>query len=243
MARESLKIAMVDDHVMFRETLKSFLLQQTDLRVTVERSNAADLFGDLQKNSVDILLMDLFLPDLNGYEALKIIKSEYPDIKTIVLSMNTDLVLINSLLDIGIQGYVSKTDEPQSLLQAIYAASENKLHRSKLVTEALYHHRLVNSRRLNGTSPIVFDEREIRVLQLLWAEKSNKEIAGEIFLSVRSIEKLRQDMKEKVGAKSTIGLLKYALCHHVIEFEKTYIPVIENLVKTSLNGKNNYCKL
>jgi DNA-binding NarL/FixJ family response regulator len=227
MTRESLKIAMVDDHVLFRETLKCFLLQQIDLRVTIERSNAADLIADLQKNSVDILLMDLFLPDLNGYEALKIVKSRYPDIKTIVLSMNTDLVLINSLLDIGIQGYVSKTDDPQSLLQAINAASENKLHRTKLITEALYHNRLVNSRRLNGASRVVFDEREVRVLQLLWREKSNKEIAGEIYLSVRSVEKLRQDMKEKVGAKSTIGLLKYALCHNVIEFEKTYMPVFE----------------
>lgn len=227
MTRESLKIAMVDDHVLFRETLKCFLLQQIDLRVTIERSNAADLIADLQKNSVDILLMDLFLPDLNGYEALKIVKTQYPDIKTIVLSMNTDLVLINSLLDIGIQGYVSKTDDPQSLLQAINAASENKLHRTKLITEALYHNRLVNSRRLNGMSRVVFDEREVRVLQLLWREKSNKEIAGEIFLSVRSVEKLRQDMKEKVGAKSTIGLLKYALCHNVIEFEKTYAPVFE----------------
>ena len=227
MSRESLKISMVDDHVLFRETLKCFLLQQIDLRVTIERSNAADLIADLQKNSVDILLMDLFLPDLNGYEALKIVKTQYPDIKTIVLSMNTDLVLINSLLDIGIQGYVSKTDDPQSLLQAINAASENKLHRTKLITEALYHNRLVNSRRLNGMSRVVFDEREVRVLQLLWREKSNKEIAGEIFLSVRSVEKLRQDMKEKVGAKSTIGLLKYALCHNVIEFEKTYAPVFE----------------
>ena len=227
MTRESLKIAMVDDHVLFRETLKCFLLQQIDLRVTIERSNAADLIADLQKNSVDILLMDLFLPDLNGYEALKIVKTQYPDIKTIVLSMYTDLVLINSLLDIGIQGYVSKTDDPQSLLQAINAASENKLHRTKLITEALYHNRLVNSRRLNGMSRVVFDEREVRVLQLLWREKSNKEIAGEIFLSVRSVEKLRQDMKEKVGAKSTIGLLKYALCHNVIEFEKTYAPVFE----------------
>lgn len=223
MITSPIKIAIVDDHSLFRETLKTYLSQQNNLYISIQTGNAIDLFDELKRKSdVDVLLMDVFLPELNGYEALKIMKGQYPNIKSIVLSMNSDLNLINDLLDIGIQAYISKADEPASLVQAINAVSENKVYRSRLFTEALYFNRVANSGKNGPKNTISFDDREKRVLQLLWDEKSNKEIANEIFLSVRSVEKLRQDMKEKVGVKSTIGLLKYALIHNIVELERSY---------------------
>jgi DNA-binding NarL/FixJ family response regulator len=140
-----------------------------------------------------------------------------PHLKILVLSISTDMNLISEMLDAGINGYISKADEPKELLQAIRAISEDRLYHSRLFTEALYWNKLNSVRSYRDESLIGFSEREKKILQLLWEEKSNKEIANELFLGVRSIEKIRQDMKEKVGVKSTIGLLKYAISKRLIE--------------------------
>ena len=96
------------------------------------------------------------------------------------------------------------------------SAADDKMYRNKLLTDALYSIRHTNLRRNSRDSSILLNEREKRIIQMLWEEKSNKDIADEIFLSVRSIEKIRQDLKEKLGAKSTIGLIKYALSNKII---------------------------
>lgn len=209
-----INLALADDHILFTNLLRDYLTQQKDLQVTVQASNLLELFTKLKRSPVDILLIDLIMPDLNGEDALRMIRQEYAHIKVIVLSMCTDILLINRLMDIGIYGFISKADDPGNLLEAIYAVSQGKIYRNKLLTEALYSS--IQNNVKSGAGHIVFDDREKKILQLLWEEKSNKEIAHEIFLSDRSVEKIRQHMKEKLGVKSTIGLLKYALAHKII---------------------------
>lgn len=130
--------------------------------------------------------------------------------------MCTDSDLISDLLDMGIHGYISKSDEPEELLQAIRAAAENRIYRNRLFTEALYRHKQNTFRAYSDGNTVLLNDREKKILQLLWEEKSNKEIADALYLGVRSVEKIRQDMKEKVGAKSTVGLLKYAIAKRII---------------------------
>jgi DNA-binding NarL/FixJ family response regulator len=215
-----INLAIIDDHTLFRTALTNYLSQQSNLQIIAHAPGILELLKELKKVSVDILLMDAFLPDINGQDALRIIRSQYPDIKVIILSMSTSLQLINDFIDIGIHAYISKADEPENLLQAIYSVSENRLYRNKLFTEALYLHRQETVKNGFSKNHISFDERQKRILQLLWEEKSNKDIANELFLSVRSIEKIRQDMKEKLEVKSTIGLLKFALSHDIIKVLK-----------------------
>jgi DNA-binding NarL/FixJ family response regulator len=221
-----INLALVDDHILFTNLLRDFLTQQKDLEVTVQASSPLELFARLKLAPVDVLLIDLIIPDLNGEETLRMIRQVYPHIKVIVLSMCTDILLINRLMDIGIYGFISKADDPGNLLEAIYAVSQGKIYRNKLLTEALYSS--IQNNIKNGANNIVFDEREKKILQLLWEEKSNKEIANEIFLSDRSVEKIRQQMKEKLGVKSTIGLLKYALAHKIIRDNNIIVNSFRN---------------
>lgn len=218
-----INLAIVDDHTLVRKTLQSFLSQQSNIKILIQAANIVDLLTELAKKSVDVLIMDVFMPNSDGYVAFKTIKKQYPEIKIIALSMNTDLYLINDLLDIGINAYIAKHDEPENLLQAIFSVSENRIYRNKLFTEALYLNRQNIIRNQPEKKTDLLDDREKKILQLLWEEKSNKEIADEIFLSVRSIEKIRQDMKEKLDIASTIGLLKYALRNNIINIYKEYI--------------------
>jgi len=211
-----INLAIVDDHSLFRKTLKHFLLERKNIHVAVQASNMFELFDMLKSSSVDILLMDVFMPGLSGIDAIKILRSEFHAIKILALSMSTDLELISELLDAGIHGYIPKSDEPEELLRAIEVVADNRLYRNVLFTEALYRNRQ-NNIWTNTESPrALLNDREKKILQLIWYEKSNKEIADELFLGIRSVEKIRQDIKEKIGVKSTIGLMKYAINNKII---------------------------
>jgi DNA-binding NarL/FixJ family response regulator len=209
-------LGIVDDHALFRKALKNYLSEQKNISVSIQASDIFELFSKLKDTSVDVLLMDVFMPEVNRMDALKAILNKYPGIKILLVSASNDMGLISDLLDYGIYGYISKADEPEDLLQAIITASENRIYRNKLFTEAMYWKKQNNIGNYTGRVKINLDERERKILKLIWEEKSNKEIAGELFLGIRSIEKIRQNIKEKIGAKSIVGLLKYALNKKII---------------------------
>ncbi|MGN7824293.1 response regulator transcription factor [Chitinophaga varians] len=220
MSLKPIHLAIVDESSLFIKMMKNYLLGQRNMEVVFHTSELSSLFKKLRDVDVNVLLIDVFVHQQNVLDALEIIRSEYPEIKILILSKSTDVSLISSLLDLGIHGYISKMDEPEELVRAIVSVAEGEIHRNKLLTEALYLHRHnnnnSNSRIYTVLDLAVLDDREKRILQLLWEEKSNKEIADEVFLSVRSIEKIRQNMKEKLGVKSTVGLLKYAINKKIV---------------------------
>jgi DNA-binding NarL/FixJ family response regulator len=212
-----IKLAVADDHILFRKTLQNYLETQVNVNILLHASNATELLKKLQCSSIDVLIIDISLPELNETELLKVLRHEFPDIKILVLSACRNLSIISELLDLGIYGYVSKLDEPQELLDALMSISNNTIYRNKIFTEALYWNKQSKIKDCN-TDTLVLNEREQKILQFLWDEQSNKEIAKQVFLSVRSVEKIRQDMKEKLGIKSTVGLLKYAIHKKIIGF-------------------------
>jgi DNA-binding NarL/FixJ family response regulator len=223
MSEKKHRLAIADDHVLFRKTLIDYLSRDKNIDIVFDASDGAELITLLKRNSIDILLIDIFMPRISGNDALTIIRNEYPEIKVIVLTMSTDILLVNDLLDIGIHGYISKADDPEELFKAIHCASDNRIYRDKIFTEALYWGTQNNIKTNTRESRASFDQREKTIVQLLWEEKSNKEIADSLFLSVRSIEKIRQDLKEKLGVKTTVGLLKYALTKKIIPFTQSSI--------------------
>jgi DNA-binding NarL/FixJ family response regulator len=212
----SVHLGIVDDHSLFRKTLHNFLSSYKNLNVVIQASNVTDLFNKLRGISLDVLLMDLMMPGLKGADAVYAVKSEYPRVKILALSMCADMDLISDILDMGIYGYISKSDEPEELIQAILTVSEDRIYRNRMLTEALYWIRQKDVKEPN----IQLSEREKKILQMIWEEKSNKEIAEELFLGIRSVEKIRQDIKEKLGVKSTVGALRYAINKKIIVSNK-----------------------
>lgn len=216
MLSKSINLAIVDDHTLFRKILTDYISVKPDLNVVIQSPDVPELLTKLTDTHVDILVMDLFMPEINGVDAVKIIKTRYPDIKILILSMCSDMNLLSDLLDLGVYGILSKADEPDELLRAINSICEHRIYRSDLFTEVMYWSKQTGITTQPDMSGVTLNDREKKILELLWDEKSNKEIAGELFLSVRSIEKMRQAMKEKLGIKTTVGLLKYAISKKII---------------------------
>lgn len=216
MLSKPVNVAIVDDHTLFRKTLKNFLSDQKNLHVVIQSPDIPDLLNQLKGVHVHVLIMDIYMPKINGLEAIKLLKHDYPDIKVLVLSMCTDMDILSDLLDSGVYGILSKTDEPEELMNAIASLYVQKIYRNRLFTEVMYCNKQNTIRMQSSISDVSLSKREKEILQWLWEEKSNKEIADYLFLSVRSVEKIRQDMKERVGVKSTVGLLKYAINKKII---------------------------
>jgi len=222
MLLHSINLAIVDDHTLYRKALKDFISAHANMNVVIQSPDIPDLLNKLKDFDVHILLMDIYMPKLSGVDAVKVIRSEYPNVKILVVSMCTDVELLSELLDSGVYGILSKADEPDDLIHAIVSIAEQRIFRSKLFTEVMYWSKQHNIKKYADVDPVSLNEREKSVLQLLWEEKSNKEIASHLFLSVRSVEKIRQDIKEKLGAKSTVGLLKYAIHEKIIQVNSAY---------------------
>jgi DNA-binding NarL/FixJ family response regulator len=216
MLTKKISLGIVADGNLFGKILTIFLSQQSSLQIATQTGKMTELLHRLKYIAVDILVIDVSMVLVDGGETLKHVRIEYPHIKIIIVPISMNSSLIKEFLDLNIHAFISEEDDPESLLQAIISASENKIYRNKIFTDALYSYKESILEKGSGRSNVQFDERERKILQLLWEEKSNKAIANEIFLSVRSVEKIRQDMKEKLGAKSTIGLLKYALANKLI---------------------------
>lgn len=194
----------------------NYLSEQKNIRVSVQASETVELLNKLKAAPVEILLMDMFLPPLEAVEALQLIRQEYPAMKILMLSMYSDMDRIIDLLGLGIHGFISKEEEPEDLLNAIRAICDNKIYHTRVFTEALFRNQQYSSKS-EHQKQATLNDREKKILQLLWEEKSNREIADELFLSIRSVEKIRQDMKDKLGVKSTIGLIKYAIQKKILD--------------------------
>lgn len=218
--KENVCIGIADDHMLVRKALRAFLTQidEIDINVVMEAGGGNELLKNLEDNhSVDVLLLDAFMPAPCGEELLKILQYRFPHIKVLMISFCIDPEIISGFLDWGILGYISKAADPAELLAAIRSAYQCHLYENQILTKALYwktNHlqQVVPENHDNG-----FSDKQKRILELLWQEKSTQEIADEVFLSVSAVDKIKQQLKEKTGARTTIGLLKFAIEKKIIK--------------------------
>jgi len=182
--------------------------------VIIDVSNTAELLKNLDSDdNPDVLL---FAPSVYEKESLSQIRYHHPHIKVIVMLMQFEPYMANDLLELGIHGYLSKRADTPELLQAINAAAVGMVYQNKTLTDTL------NWRANHPLPPnaiqqqLTFTENQKKILQLLWREKSTKEIANEVFLSTSAVDKIKQQLKEATGTKTTLGLIKYAIEQKII---------------------------
>ncbi|MBK8498358.1 MAG: response regulator transcription factor [Flavobacteriales bacterium] len=207
-----IKLALADDQVLFRRGMVMLLRDMPDVQVVFECSNGEELLTGLQGNAIDIVLLDLEMPVLNGIDTVKRIREEFPQVKVIVLSMHSEEKFIVHLMELGANGYVLKTAEPDEIEDAVRAVSTSGYHFSEMVSRVMLHG-LVKKEKIKPTFSDVdpLTERELDVLRLICQELTTTEIAGKLFLSPRTVEGYRNNILQKIGARNTAGIVVYAM--------------------------------
>ena len=213
-----IRVALADDHKIFRDGIKMALKDRDYIKMLWEAEDGKDMMHKLRIKLPDVLLMDIRMPEIDGVDAIKLIRKEYEELKIIILSMYDDQEIITKMMEMGSNAYLSKTSDPDEIYQAILAVMNEDFYFNDLVNTAvllkLQHKKTV---RKFYPNPIKFSDKEIRILKLISEDKTTDEISKEVFLSPRTIETIRQNMKSKVGVKTIAGLVMYAMRNKLLE--------------------------
>ncbi|RTL59802.1 MAG: response regulator transcription factor [Sphingobacteriales bacterium] len=211
-----INIVIADDHVLYRAGVKTALSQKKDIKVLAEADNGMQLLNLLKHIQPDVILLDIEMPIMNGIATLPEIKQLYPQIKVIMLTMHDDHSMIAKLMELGANSYLTKNSDSEVIYEAVKTCYEQEYFFNALTNKALIDG-LRNKRSDDGPSDVKLNEKEITILRLMCEEKSTKEIADIVDLSPRTVEAIRDKLKSKVGAKSTAGLILYAVKHNIAE--------------------------
>lgn len=215
-----IKVAIADDHKIFRDGIKMALSGKEDLKMLWEAEDGKDMMHKITIKMPDVLLMDIRMPEIDGINAIQLLRKEYETIKIIVLTMYDDQQMINKMMEMGANAYLTKTTDPEEIYEAILTCMNDDFYFNELVNNAVMGKLMQkkNVRQIYANKlPVKFSEKEIKILQLLSEDKTTEEISKIIFLSPRTIETIRQNMKSKVNAKTIGGLIMYAMRNKLIE--------------------------
>ena len=206
------KLSLADDHILLRNGLAQ-LVESLGHTVLFEANNGIEFKKLLDKNNLpDIVLLDINMPEMNGYETAQWLKINYPEIKVLALSMYDNETSIIRMLKNGARGYILKDSEPAELKAAIHALEQKGFYYSDLVSGKLIH--AINKMDDEGTdlkTPAPLSDREAQFLKYSCTELTYKEIADKMFLSPRTIDGYRDALFEKLKVKTRVGLVMYAI--------------------------------
>ncbi len=206
-------LAIVDDHQIVIDGLKSLLQGHEHFKVVIECTQPTDMLSLLEKKNVDLLLTDVMMPGMNGAELSKAVRKKFPDIKILALSMSGQGDLVNQMIDdADISGYVLKNIGKLEFIKALEKISAGGIYFSEEVLQEMS--KASDVKKENEEAHLT--GREIEIIKLIEKELSNKQIAEHLFLSERTVETHRKNIFRKTNTSSVIGLIKYAYEHKLI---------------------------
>ena len=213
-----IKIILADDEILFRKGISFLLEREKNLEVIFEASNGDELISFLQLNNnhPDIIMMDLKMPVINGVEATKIIRKEFPEIKIIALSSYDSKSFVANMIDVGAVSYVIKNATPQDLLTTINEVALKGFYYTDAVLKVIKEDVLTNKKVKSNFENNFLSKREIEVLKLICLQKSSVEIAEQLFISPRTVEGHRNSLLLKTGSRNIAGLVVYAIQNDII---------------------------
>lgn len=214
--RENITVALVDDHVLLRNGLAA-LIKNIGHQVTIEASDGKDFIIKLQHaEPPHVVLMDINMPEMDGYETTLWLKQHHPDVRVLALSMYDDENAIIRMLRNGAKGYILKDSDTPELKAAIEAVLSKGFYYTDMITGKLIHS-INTTEEDNGTRKLMnLNDRELEFLKLACSEMTYKEIADKMHLSPRTIDGYRDTLFEKLRIKTRVGLAIYAIKHGIV---------------------------
>ncbi|NQT79584.1 MAG: response regulator transcription factor [Candidatus Aminicenantes bacterium] len=208
------KILIADDHAVVRKGLKQILAETSDIVAAGEAKNGQEVLEKVRKSDYDIVMLDISMPGRSGIEILKQLKDEKPEVLVLVLSMHPEEQYAVRALKAGASGYLTKDSAPEELIKAIRKISQG----GKYITASLAE-KLAFDLEIDSEKPLheTLSDREYEVMCKIASGKTIKEIAEELFLSVKTISTYRSRILEKMGMKNNTQLVHYALKNRLLD--------------------------
>lgn len=211
------KIVIVDDHTLVSSAIRGMVENIAQCEVMYEVTNGQELFNRFEnkRNIPDLILLDINMPIMDGFETMKKLHAEHPDVRVLGLSMNDDEESYMKLITLGANGFLSKVAKEEELQTAIRTVFEQGYYYTEEIANALF--RSIHSKKEAPT--ILISDREKQLLGYICTEKTYQEIAAEMFLSPKTIDGYRNSLFQKLDITSRVGLAMYAVKNGYFEIE------------------------
>jgi len=216
---QKITVLLADDHTVVRQGLRAILEAEEDVEVIGEAETGRQAVQMTKKMLPDVVVMDIAMPLLNGLEATRQIAKEVPSTKVMILSSYSDDEYVRQLTDAGAAGYLVKQTAANDLLNAIREAKKGNAFFSPSISKRLleqYRQAFLKGEPVKKSGEIL-TSREMEVLQLIAEGKANKQIAAELCISIKTVEKHRQQVMNKLNIHDIAGLTRYAIAKGIIE--------------------------
>ncbi len=212
--KSKIKVFLVDDHPVVREGVRSCLRKYEQVEVVGEAASGHEAIDLAKDSSPDIVLMDISMPGMNGLEATKCLKAICPDTRVLIFTVHEKKEFVREMIQSGARGYIRKNTSPMELVSAI-----EKIHRGETVfmpdvAQAFFEDYVLNGGKVEEAREL--SDREQEVLQLIVSGLANKEMAERLTLSVRTVEKHRQKIMQKLGIHKATELVRFAITRGMV---------------------------
>ncbi|MEO5647837.1 MAG: response regulator transcription factor [Chitinophagaceae bacterium] len=213
-----IKVAIADDHKIFRKGVILSLRQYTNIKFVQEADNGEELIKGIAESEPEVVLLDLKMPVKDGIETTKYLNKHYPAMRIIILTMYEDERFVGHLMDSGANGYLLKSTDPMEIKKAITDVMRTGFYLNTFVNKVLIKKNYAKQKfNPNLSSEIVLSEREKEVLNLVCMEYTAQEIAGKMDISARTVEAIKDRLMERFGVKNSVGLVFYAMKNSLID--------------------------
>lgn len=219
---KNIRVALVDDHPLFREGMQTMINSYPNMEVVLEASHGEELLAKLEAGiQVQVILLDLEMPQMDGMQTCEALRQRYPEVKILILTMHKEVRLIQYLMKLGANGYILKTAKWEEVQKGLREVVEKGYYFSDLVGLAM----LQNIQGPNKGKPVIgqgitLTAREKEVLELICQGKNTPEIAELLFISKRTVEGHRANLLARLEVKNTAGMIVKALKEGIVSLEE-----------------------
>ena len=218
MTPDTLKVAIADDHQIFRSGVILSLKPYSHIKFVLEASNGQELIDGIEKDIPDIVLLDLRMPKMDGIKTTKYLNKHYPQIRILILTMFEDERFVGHLMDSGANGYLLKSTDPSEIVQAFADVMENGFYLNNFVNRVLIKKNYAKQKfSPNLNSELTITDKEKEVLSLVCMEFTAQEIAQRMNISPRTVEAIKDRLMERFGVKNSVGLVFFAMKNSLID--------------------------
>jgi DNA-binding NarL/FixJ family response regulator len=214
---KKIKVLLAEDHTIVREGLRVLLALEKDIEILCEAENGRKAVELARKHQPDVVLMDVAMPLLNGLEASRQILQNHPAIRIVILSAHDDDAYIEHAVELGVSGFVIKQTSATTLANALRTVAKGKSYFSPTILKRLSQFEKKSGMTMRKGKSFKLTSRETEVLQLIAEGLANKQTASELGISIKTVEKHRQALMDKLQMHDTAGLTRYAIAAGIIE--------------------------